>query len=156
MAHAQARIGNSGAGLAPWQVELALRLLLTHISRDFSVAELARSCGLSRSYFARAFKVSLGLPPHRWLMRFRVERAQDRLERTSESIAEIALTCGFADQSHLTRVFHALIGTSPAAWRRRRKAGVAQACAPQSGGPRGQGRQAMAGLEPAKLATPAA
>lgn len=153
MAHAQARIGNKGCGLAPWQIELALRLLLSHISRDFSVAELARSCGLSRAYFARAFKVSLGLPPHRWLMRFRVERAQDRLERTSESIAEIALTCGFADQSHLTRVFHALIGTSPAAWRRRRKAAIAQTCPPLFGDGRGQSRQAIAGLAPPKLAT---
>lgn len=112
----------TGGGLAPWQVELALRLL----SRDFSVEELARRCGLSRSYFARAFKARMGLPPHRWLMRLRVERAQDRLEWTSESIAEIALNCGFADQSHLTRVFHTITGTSPAAWRRRRRAGVAQ------------------------------
>ena len=52
------------------------------------------------------------------------------LERTDESISVIASSCGFADQSHLTRMFHAMVGTSPADWRRRRKAGVAPPLAP--------------------------
>jgi AraC family transcriptional regulator len=112
----------AAAGLAPWQRDQAVRLLLSNLSSDLPIAALARHCGLSRSYFARAFKVSTGLPPHRWLMRRRIQCAQDMLEGTSESIAEIALGCGFADQSHLTRVFHAIVGVSPAAWRRRRKA----------------------------------
>ena len=115
-----------GPGLAGWQLDNAVQLLLSDLSADLPVVELASRCGLSRSYFARAFKVSMGLPPHRWLMRYRIQRAQEMLERANESIAEIALSCGFSDQSHLTRVFHAIIGVSPAAWRRRRRAGVAQ------------------------------
>jgi len=111
-------------GLAPWQADLASRLLLRDLCVDLPVNRLARRCGLSRCYFARAFKVSMGLPPHRWLMRHRIERAQEMLERTSDSIAAIALSCGFADQSHLTRVFHAISGTSPAAWRRQRRATI--------------------------------
>jgi AraC family transcriptional regulator len=111
-------------GLAGWQRDLAVGRLLSDLADDFPVAELAGCCGLSRSHFTRAFKASMGLPPHHWLMRHRIERAQDMLERTGESIAAIALNCGFADQSHLTRVFHATVGTSPAAWRRQRKAGV--------------------------------
>jgi transcriptional regulator GlxA family with amidase domain len=117
----------TGKGLAGWQAELALRLLRDNSSGDFPVAALARRCGLSRSYFIRAFKVSMGLPPHHWLMNHRVERAQDLLEGTDDSIAAIALSCGFADQSHLTRLFHAAFGASPAAWRRWRKAGGAAA-----------------------------
>lgn len=117
----------SGKGLAGWQAELALQLLLSDTSCGFSVAALARRCGLSRSYFIRAFKVSMGLPPHHWLMRRRIERAQDMLVRTNESIAEIAVSCGFADQSHLTRVFRALVGASPAAWRRQRRVSTVQA-----------------------------
>lgn len=109
-------------GLAAWQLELASRRLASDLSADFPVAQLARLCGLSRSYFARAFKASTGLPPHRWLMHFRIERAKELLERGEESISTIALSCGFSDQSHLTRVFHAIVGASPAAWRRRRKA----------------------------------
>ena len=115
----------TGKGLAGWQAELALRLLLDASFADFPVAALARCCGLSRSYFIRAFKVSMGLPPHHWLMRRRIERAQALLVLTSESIAEIAIGCGFADQSHLTRVFHNVVGESPAAWRRWRRAHAA-------------------------------
>ena len=113
-----------GSGLATWQVELAMGHLTSDLSADFPVARLAALCGLSRSYFARAFKVSMGLPPHRWLMHHRVACAEKMLETTNDSISAIALACGFTDQSHLTRVFHAIVGTSPAAWRRRRKAGA--------------------------------
>jgi AraC family transcriptional regulator len=121
-----------GRGLAGWQRDLAVRALLSDLSADFPVAELAGRCGLSRSYFGRAFKVSMGLPPHRWLMRYRVQCAQEMLERTTESIVAIAGSCGFADQSHLTRVFHAIVGVSPAAWRRWRKAGAFQGVARRS------------------------
>lgn len=114
-------------GLATWQLNLALQLLLGDLGSDFPLALLASQCGLSRSHFSRAFKNSMGLPPHRWLMRHRVARAQAALVRTNENIAEIAISCGFADQSHLTRVFHAVVGASPAAWRRRRRAGVVSA-----------------------------
>jgi len=130
MARGQERRSVTGGGLAPWQADLASRLLLSHLSGDCPVADLASRCGLSRSHFTRAFRISMGLPPHRWLMRFRIECAQERLERTGESIADIALSCGFADQSHLTRVFHAIIGMSPAAWRRQRRAGVVEAPRP--------------------------
>jgi len=126
MAQGQAGQKVAGGGLAPWQVDLASRRLMRDLCSDVPVEELAGLCGLSRSYFTRAFKVSMGTPPHRWLLRQRVRRAGEMLERTEESISAIALGCGFADQSHMTRVFHAITGTSPAAWRRRRKAGVVE------------------------------
>jgi AraC family transcriptional regulator len=125
MAHGQDVQKVTGGGLAHWQLELALRLLLRDLGDDSSVADLASRCGLSRSYFVRAFKLSMGMPPHRWLVRERVHRAAEMLERTNKSISTIAVSCGFSDQSHLTRVFCATIGSSPAAWRRQRKAGVA-------------------------------
>jgi AraC-like DNA-binding protein len=112
-------------GLAPWQVDLAQELLLRDISADIPCAELAGRCGLSRSYFARAFAISLGTPPHRWLVRQRIGRAMAMLESTDDSLSLIALACGFADQSHFTRMFRAAVGSSPAAWRRRRRAGLA-------------------------------
>jgi len=59
-----------------------------------------------------------GLSPHRWLMKRRAERARELLFNRGLSLTEIALTCGFADQSHFTRVFTAVFGTSPEAWRR--------------------------------------
>ncbi len=131
-------------GLARWQVELALHLLLNDSGSGHSLKQIAAHCGLSRSYFEKAFKVSLGTPPHRWLVRQRIQRAGEKLEQTNDSVSSIALSCGFTDQSHLTRVFGAIVGSSPGAWRRQRKASVARTL---SGDPwqvaeedRGQGR----------------
>jgi transcriptional regulator GlxA family with amidase domain len=112
-------------GLAPWQVKLAQQLLLNDLSSGQWVKQVATHCGLSRSHFEKAFKASLGTPPHRWRVRQRVQRAQEMLVQTNDSIGLIALSCGFADQSHLTRAFSAFVGSSPAAWRRQHKAGVA-------------------------------
>jgi AraC-like DNA-binding protein len=58
------------------------------------------------------------MPPHRWLLAQRARRAKELLERTKIPISDIALECGFADQSHLTRVFTRVFQLSPAAWRR--------------------------------------
>jgi transcriptional regulator GlxA family with amidase domain len=115
----------TGGGLAPWQVELAVRLLASDLSAGVAVGQVARSCGLSRAHFAKAFKVSIGESPHRWLVRQRLRRAGEMLERTDERISLIASSCGFADQSHLTRWFRTAMGASPAAWRRLRRAGSA-------------------------------
>ena len=112
------RLGRGG--LAPWQPERATLLMRSEIPADHTIAKLAGVCGLSRSHFGRAFKASTGLTPHKWLLRLRVQRAAELLERTKDSISTIAVTCGFADQSHLTRVFHTVMGSSPAHWRRLR------------------------------------
>lgn len=111
-----------GKGLAGWQLDLSVRLLRSEPGEDLPVDLLARRCGLSRSHFGRAFKISTGHSPHRWLIRYRLLRAQEMLEWTDESIVAIALACGFADQSHFTRMFRAVVGASPAAWRRERRA----------------------------------
>lgn len=122
MARGEAVPEVGGRGLAPWQVKLALGLMSRDLGAGVSAEELASVCGLSRSYFIRAFKVSMGTPPHRWLVRQRIRRAEELLQGTDESISFIAASCGFADQSHLTRTFRASRGSSPAAWRRRRRA----------------------------------
>jgi AraC family transcriptional regulator len=114
----------SARALAPWQVHRAIELLISDTSGHCSVSMLARSCGLSASHFAHAFKASTGVPPHRWLSLHRVQRAREMIESTGESLSAIAVTCGYADQSHLTRAFRSIIGTSPAAWRRQRRMGV--------------------------------
>jgi AraC family transcriptional regulator len=108
-------------GLAPWQERRARELLLASLASDINLADLAASCGLSPRYFARAFRISVGLPPHKWLLQQRVERAKQLLLHTSDSLGQVALACGFADQSHLTRVFSRAVGATPWAWRRVRK-----------------------------------
>ncbi|MFS2099413.1 helix-turn-helix domain-containing protein [Variovorax sp. Varisp85] len=105
-------------GLAPWQERRAKAFLMAHLASDVSLAEVARECGLSRSHFSKAFKQTFGQAPHAWLVAQRVDAARRLLRQPDLPIAEIAATCGFADQSHLTRVFSAHIGTPPARWRR--------------------------------------
>ena len=104
--------------LSPGQLRRATELLAANVCGDLSVADIAAECGLSRSYFIKAFKGSTGKTPHRWLTTYRIERACALLAQGGWSIAAVALACGFADQSHLTRVFTQQLGTTPGMWRR--------------------------------------
>ncbi|HEX4681067.1 MAG TPA: AraC family transcriptional regulator [Gemmatimonadaceae bacterium] len=107
--------------LSPIEERRVTSRLLDDLDGDTSLSELAALCGRSRSQFIRAFKQSTGMPPHRWLLMQRVKRAKDLLRGTNTPIAEIALACGFSDQSHLTRVFSKAFRISPGAWRRQWK-----------------------------------
>lgn len=104
--------------LAPWQLRRAMEAMTSQLDGDLSLKMLASASGLSVSYFVRAFKATTGDPPHRWMLRQRVERSKTLLRATEATLAEIAVSCGFADQSHLSRVFKSFVGISPAAWRR--------------------------------------
>ncbi|MBQ0822024.1 helix-turn-helix transcriptional regulator [Microvirga sp. HBU67558] len=104
-------------GLSTWQERLAKEVMETSVVGGIGLAELASLCGLRTSQFAHAFKRSTGMAPYQWLQRRRVERAKDLLTFRDTSLADIALTCGFSDQSHLTRTFARLVGTTPGAWR---------------------------------------
>jgi AraC-like DNA-binding protein len=108
-------------GLTPGQRRSVTEILLDDLKGNFRLADLAADCGLSPRQVSRAFRTTHGAPPHRWLLKQRVERAKALLEGTSQAIGDIALASGFADQSHLTRVFRALVGTTPAAWRKARR-----------------------------------
>ncbi|WP_171060466.1 helix-turn-helix domain-containing protein [Poseidonocella sp. HB161398] len=123
-------------GLAPWQEARATEVLAAHLSGQVALADLAAACGLSQSHFGRAFKTSFGKTPLRWLTEYRIARARDLL-RSGMPVAEIAPRCGFADQSHLTRVFSAIMGEAPASWRRAqgspRRAGAGDARASCAG-----------------------
>jgi AraC-like DNA-binding protein len=105
-------------GLSLLQEKRAKDYLAANITGNVLLADVAKVCGLSRSYFIGAFAATTGLTPHKWLQRHRLQKAQTLLLDSSISIAEIAVLCGFADQSHLTRNFTQAVGTSPAAWRR--------------------------------------
>jgi AraC-like DNA-binding protein len=105
-------------GLAPWQEKRAKELMSATLSEDVPLARLANECGLSVRHFARAFRQSTGTSPHRWLLKQRVEYARELLGNRGLSLSDVALSCGFADQSHFTRVFAAMIGVGPGAWRR--------------------------------------
>lgn len=106
-------------GLAPWQERRAKEIIAASLG-GMTVEELARECRLSRSHFSRAFHRSVGMAPHRWLMKRRIEVAKEKLRDGRWSLTDVAAACGFSDQSHLTRAFTQAVGVSPGAWRRAR------------------------------------
>lgn len=105
-------------GLTPLQLSRATSLLDANLDGRLNLTDIARECGLSPSYFARAFKVSTGMPPHKWLMDRRLDKAVDLLRNSALSIGEIARVCGFSDQAHFTRAFRAAKGMPPATWQK--------------------------------------
>lgn len=102
--------------LSTWQEKQVIDYIVEHIDEPLSISTLAETCGLSRSYFIKAFHRSFDQTPHQWLTDYRVKKARQLL-RMRMPISEIALACGFSDQSHFTRVFSKLVGTSPARYR---------------------------------------
>jgi AraC family transcriptional regulator len=105
-------------GLTDRQLKRAEEYMLEHMDADLRVEDLAAAACLSPVYFARQFKLRTGSSPHRHLRSLRVKRAKELLRNDHISIAEIALSCGFCHQEHMTRVFRAECGTTPAAFRR--------------------------------------
>jgi AraC family transcriptional regulator len=105
-------------GLAPWQAKRACERLEANLDGKLSLEQIAAEFDLSVSHFSRAFRNSTGLPPHQWLLRQRVEAAKRLMTVRDLPLSEIAISAGFAHQSHFTRVFSAAVGISPGAWRR--------------------------------------
>ncbi|QDE38365.1 helix-turn-helix transcriptional regulator [Luteibacter pinisoli] len=107
-----------GAGLAPWQARRVAAHVDENLGFAITIDHLSTLAGLSSSYFCRAFKDTFGEPPHAFIMRKRVERAQQLMLQTREPLSQIALACGLSDQAHLCNLFRRLVGQSPSHWRR--------------------------------------
>jgi AraC-like DNA-binding protein len=105
-------------GLAAWQVKRACDKLEAELGGKMPLEQIAAEFDLSVSHFSRAFRISTGVPPHKWLLRQRVRAAQQLMAVRELSLSEIAISAGFANQSHFTRVFSSVVGVSPGAWRR--------------------------------------
>lgn len=108
-------------GLAPWQVRRATEALKGLMHENTSLAMLAEDVGLSPFHFSRAFKQSLGVPPHRYRTRLRLEKACHLLQTTNASMTDIALEVGYESSQALARVFGQEMGVTPTAWRRTRR-----------------------------------
>ena len=104
-------------GLSPWQLRLAREMLNTDLQRDLTLTELAHACGVSVRHITRAFKQSTGMSAHQYRLKNRLDQATLLLRTPTLPISEIALLCGFASQSHLTRCFRRYTGQTPAVWR---------------------------------------
>ena len=110
-------------GLAPWQAKRACERLESDLGGKVSLQHIAAELDLSVSHFSRAFRISTGLPPHQWLLQQRVKAAKQLMTVRDLPLSEIAISAGFANQSHFTRVFSERVGVSPGAWRREKQSG---------------------------------
>jgi AraC family transcriptional regulator len=105
-------------GLAGWQQKKVTDFIEEHLNEDIALQELASMVELSRYHFARAFKQSFGVPPHRYHTGRRMERAKTLLEERTRSVTEVGLMLGFAETSSFTTSFRRTVGVTPSDFRR--------------------------------------
>ena len=102
--------------LARWRLNRAIEYIDSRLAERVSLADISSAAGLRPMHFAAQFRAATGLRPHEYLLRRRVERAQDTLARTGMSVMDVALSVGFQTQSHFTTVFRRFAGQPPRAW----------------------------------------
>jgi AraC family transcriptional regulator len=105
-------------GLAAWQQRIVTAYIEEHLSERIELATLAQLVGLSRSYFCRAFKQSLGMPPHRYQNNRRLEHAKLLLAKPACSVTDIGVTMGFSETSSFSAAFRKATGFTPTAYHR--------------------------------------
>ena len=105
------------SGLAVWQQIVIAAYIEKHIAESITVRALARFVYLSSDCFRRAFKRSFGVPPNRYLVQQRIERAKALLAASAWSIAEIGLALGFSGSSSFSAAFRKITGTTPTEYR---------------------------------------
>jgi AraC family transcriptional regulator len=107
----------SGA-LAGWQRRKAVDYIEEHLAEPISLAALADLVGLSTCYFCRAFRQSCGMPPQRYQLRRRIERAKTLLAKHAASVTDVGLAVGYSDTSAFCTAFRRIAGLTPSAYRR--------------------------------------
>ena len=104
-------------GLSPALQQRVCEFIETHMAEKVRLEDLSALAGLSPHHFARAFQQSVGIPPHRYLLKRRLEHVERMLKDTQLPLAQIAQVAGFSDQSHLARHFRRMTGMAPSAAR---------------------------------------
>lgn len=105
-------------GLPPRQTRLVCDFIRANLSRDVTLTELARLCGLSTSHFATAFRISTGLPPHKYQLACRMDLAKAMLADPAIPIIDIAFKTGFSTPSAFAAAFRRELGVTPRDFRR--------------------------------------
>lgn len=106
-------------GLSSWQAERLLSYIDGRLDSAIRTGDLADVARVSKSYFFRAFRQTFGESPRAYITKRRMQRAQELMLTSRDSLAQVALECGMCDQAHFSRTFRRVVGTNPASWRRR-------------------------------------
>lgn len=106
--------------LNSFQLRTVVDFIQSHLSEDVSLLALADLAHVSPFHFARQFRATVGLPPHQFVLRQRVQKSLHLIEAGKLPLAQIAVESGFHDQPHFTRTFRRFLGTTPAAYSVRR------------------------------------
>lgn len=117
----------SFGGLAPWQIKRVTDYIDQHLSDYIAVKDLGEIARRSTSHFCRAFKRTMGETPYGFIIRRRLGAAERMMLTSDAPLSEIAICCGFSDQSHFSNRFREATGQSPAVWRRERRERMDQA-----------------------------
>jgi AraC family transcriptional regulator len=105
-------------GLGPAREKRVRQYIRERLDTQLSLEELAGIADISPNHFASLFRQTTGITPHKFVVRQRVERAQHLLERSKLTLIEIAMRCGFQDQSQFTTTFRRYLGTTPGRYKR--------------------------------------
>lgn len=108
----------SRGGLTGWQMRAVTGYIEQHVSEQISLDTLAQLARLSQHHFCRAFKRSLGISPHQYLVQRRIERAKALLADRENSITHVALILGYSQASAFSLAFRKTTGRSPREFRR--------------------------------------
>jgi AraC-like DNA-binding protein len=114
LAQSRAILPRTAAGtLSPIQWRHVRDYCFTHLGEKIQLDDMAAVCGVGRFHFLRLFKQTVGMTPHAWLVRLRLEQACSLLTRSVGTIADVAQSLGFYDQSHFNRAFRQAFGVAP-------------------------------------------
>ena len=111
--------GLKKGGLANWQLNAVRAIVLSDLEERCSVTRLAAAARLSVGHFCKAFHTTCGMPPMKYVRHLKVEAACGLMLRDALPLSEIALQCGFSDQSHFSRVFRSITGHPPRQWQKK-------------------------------------
>jgi AraC family transcriptional regulator len=109
-------------GLPVWRQKHVVDFIEEHLAEEISLTALAELADLSLYHFARAFTQSFDMPPHRYHMARRMDRAKSLLQRPTLSVTQIGIQLGFRETSSFTRAFRRFTGLTPTEYRRQREA----------------------------------
>ncbi|WP_375312920.1 AraC family transcriptional regulator [Bradyrhizobium sp. A5] len=110
-------VGRPVRSLQNWRLKRVMQYVDKNLTGKITLQDMAAVAGLSRMHFAAQFRAATGVRPHEYLLRRRIERAQELLKQAELALVDIALTVGFQTQAHFTTVFKRFVGDTPYQWR---------------------------------------